>query len=120
MPAHQLIKYRGIYLDDGVSGSDLNRPAFQRLQKDLEEDSSISPVFIHQRDRFARPESRTRSQSTNPSPSKGVIRNCRNLSRHELEKFLCREAGPIGQLHQQTRMLKKRDGFAKFVEVLGG
>ena len=47
---------KSIYLDDSISGADLNRPGFLALLRGVEADISISHVFINRRDRFARPE----------------------------------------------------------------
>ena len=44
-----------LYLDDGVSGSELSRPGLDKLLADLKADRTISHVFIHKRDRLARP-----------------------------------------------------------------
>jgi hypothetical protein len=44
-----------LYVDDGVSGSELSRPGLDQLIADLKADRSISHVFVHKRDRLARP-----------------------------------------------------------------
>ena len=44
-----------LYVDDGVSGSELSRPGLDKLIADLKADPSKSHVFIHKRDRLARP-----------------------------------------------------------------
>jgi DNA invertase Pin-like site-specific DNA recombinase len=44
-----------LYVDDGVSGSELSRPGLDKLIADLKADRSISHVFVHKRDRLARP-----------------------------------------------------------------
>ena len=44
-----------LYLDDGVSGSELSRPGLDKLLAELKADRTISHVFIHKRDRLARP-----------------------------------------------------------------
>lgn len=44
-----------LYVDDGISGSELNRPGLDKLIADLKADRSISHVFVHKRDRLARP-----------------------------------------------------------------
>ena len=44
-----------LYVDDGVSGSELNRPGLDKLIADLKADRTISHVFVHKRDRLARP-----------------------------------------------------------------
>jgi|GEM_PF-115026 len=41
------------YIDDGYSGENLNRPAFQRLKRDIEA-GHISTVLVHKTDRFGR------------------------------------------------------------------
>lgn len=44
-----------LYVDDGISGSELSRPGLDKLLADLKADRSISHVFVHKRDRLARP-----------------------------------------------------------------
>jgi len=44
-----------LYVDDGISGSELNRPGLDKLITDLKADRTISHVFVHKRDRLARP-----------------------------------------------------------------
>jgi hypothetical protein len=56
MQERRLSSHKGIRLDDGISGSDLNRPGFLAVNRDALADARISHVFIYQRDRFARPE----------------------------------------------------------------
>ncbi len=48
-----------LYVDDGVSGSELNRPGLDKLLADLRADRTISHVFVHKRDRLARPQRTT-------------------------------------------------------------
>jgi len=51
-----LVSYKSIRLDDGRTGADMERPGFMALQKDAVADKSISHIFIHKRDRLARPQ----------------------------------------------------------------
>jgi len=44
-----------LYVDDGISGSELSRPGLDKLIADLKADPTKSHVFIHKRDRLARP-----------------------------------------------------------------
>ena len=44
-----------LYVDDGISGSELSRPGLDKLIADLKADRSISHLFVHKRDRLARP-----------------------------------------------------------------
>jgi DNA invertase Pin-like site-specific DNA recombinase len=44
-----------LYVDDGISGSQLSRPGLDKLIADLKADRTISHVFVHKRDRLARP-----------------------------------------------------------------
>jgi DNA invertase Pin-like site-specific DNA recombinase len=44
-----------LYVDDGISGSELSRPGLDKLIADLKADRTISHVFVHKRDRLARP-----------------------------------------------------------------
>src|SRR5262245_44150482 len=55
MQAHHLHVHKALRLDDGISGSDLNRPGFLAVIEDALADRSISHLFIYKRDRFARP-----------------------------------------------------------------
>ena len=48
--------FKGIRLDDGVSGADMGRPGFRALIDDAERDPTVSHVLIYRRDRLARPE----------------------------------------------------------------
>ncbi len=54
MQANHLHSYKGLRLDDGVTGADLNRPGFLALNQDALDDHSISHVLVFKRDRFAR------------------------------------------------------------------
>lgn len=45
-----------LYLDDAITGADLNRPGFLAFIRRAKEDSVITHVFFWKRDRFARPE----------------------------------------------------------------
>lgn len=56
MLAHSLTRYKGIYLDDGITGADLSRPGFTAFRQDAKADRSISHLFIHMPDRFSRAE----------------------------------------------------------------
>ena len=56
MLAHDLRQYKDIYLDDGVSGSVIDRPAFTAFRMAALKDHRVSHVFIYMSDRLARPE----------------------------------------------------------------
>jgi DNA invertase Pin-like site-specific DNA recombinase len=56
MVAHGLQHYKSIYLDDGITGSDLTRPGFVAFRRDALANPRISHFFVHISDRFARPE----------------------------------------------------------------
>jgi len=56
MRTNRLSSYKDIRLDDGITGADMNRPGFLALIRDVLANRAISHIFIHQRDRFARPE----------------------------------------------------------------
>jgi DNA invertase Pin-like site-specific DNA recombinase len=56
MEGHALRQLKDIFLDDGVTGADLEREAFTLFRKSVLADRSVSHVFIYQADRFARPE----------------------------------------------------------------
>ena len=55
MQALRLHRYKAIYLDDGITGSDLTRPGFVGINRDALADRRFSHIFIYKRDRFARP-----------------------------------------------------------------
>ncbi|MBI4305431.1 MAG: recombinase family protein [Chloroflexi bacterium] len=56
MRTHRLISYKDIRLDDSITGADLSRPGFLALNHDALRNKAYSHIFIHKRDRFARPE----------------------------------------------------------------
>lgn len=56
MLARGLVEHKGLFLDDGVSGSDLSRPGFVAFRNAALADPRVSHLFIHISDRFARPE----------------------------------------------------------------
>src|SRR4051794_33038201 len=58
---HKLVRYKGIYLDDGITGADLQRPGFPAFRRDPTSDRRVSHVLIHMTDRFARPELSTQA-----------------------------------------------------------
>ena len=51
-----LVQYKDIFLDDGVSGSVLDRPAFTAFREAALRDRRVSHVFTYLSDRLARPE----------------------------------------------------------------
>lgn len=51
-----LSHYKGLWLDDGVTGADLSRAGFRSVNEDVLEDKSISHLFVFRRDRYARPD----------------------------------------------------------------
>jgi len=48
--------FKDVFLDDGVSGADLDREAFTLFRKAALQDASVSHALIYKADRFARPE----------------------------------------------------------------
>ncbi len=56
MLAHGLSQYKELFLDDGITGSDLERPGFVAFKGTAIARREISHLFIHMPDRFARPE----------------------------------------------------------------
>lgn len=60
MQATRRSSYKGLRIDDGISGADLTRPGFLGLMDDSRSDPSISHLLIYRRDRFARPEDATK------------------------------------------------------------
>ena len=53
---HRLVRYKHIYLDDGITGADLTRAGFTAFRADVLADRRVSHALIHLPDRFARPE----------------------------------------------------------------
>src|ERR1700733_14295178 len=51
-----LCTYKDLYLDDPVTGSDLNRPGLTAMIAAVTADRSVSHLFIYHPDRLARPE----------------------------------------------------------------
>jgi DNA invertase Pin-like site-specific DNA recombinase len=51
-----LIQHKGIFLDDGVTGADLDRPGFTACRNHVKANRSVSHLLIHMADRFARPD----------------------------------------------------------------
>jgi hypothetical protein len=51
-----LKQFKGIYLDDGVTGANLQREAFTMFRQAALHDRGISHLLIYKSDRFARPE----------------------------------------------------------------
>lgn len=58
-----LKSYRGILLDDGVSGGRLDRPGFVALRREAIQKRNVSHILIHKSDRFARPEQAIQAMS---------------------------------------------------------
>ncbi len=56
MTAHKLHHYKDLYVDDAITGSDLNRRGLVAVQRDALADKKTSHLFIYLPDRFARPE----------------------------------------------------------------
>ena len=56
MQRHGLHSYKGIRLDDAITGADMQRPGFLALREDATADEVISHLFVYARDRFARPQ----------------------------------------------------------------
>ena len=56
MQARGLHKYKCLYLDDGVSGADLERPGLRALVEGVVANQNISHLFTYKRDRLGRPD----------------------------------------------------------------
>src|SRR5271155_1694514 len=56
MKREGLKEFKGIFLDDGVTGANLQREAFTLFRETALRDRSVSHLFIYKSDRFARPE----------------------------------------------------------------
>src|SRR5580658_4005150 len=59
MEREGLKQFKSIFLDDGVTGANLQREAFTLFRNTALRDRSVSHLFIHKSDRFARPEQAT-------------------------------------------------------------
>lgn len=53
---NRLHHYKGLYVDDGLKGDDLERPAFAEMCRELQSNETIRRVFCVRRDRMARPQ----------------------------------------------------------------
>ena len=51
-----LYSYKALHIDNGITGSDPNRPGYAALNRDAVSDPTISHVLIFKRDRYSRPE----------------------------------------------------------------
>jgi DNA invertase Pin-like site-specific DNA recombinase len=56
MLAHRLRRYKDLYLDDGLKGDDLERPAFRQMCEELEASDTVGWLFCVRRDRLGRPQ----------------------------------------------------------------
>ena len=56
MIRERLSSYKSLRVDDGITGSDMSRPGFLAVLRDVEADRSISHILVYRRDRLARPE----------------------------------------------------------------
>ncbi|HET6328315.1 MAG TPA: recombinase family protein [Planctomycetaceae bacterium] len=56
MEREGLKEFKSIFLDDGVTGANLQREAFTLFRETAIRDRSVSHLFIYKSDRFARPE----------------------------------------------------------------
>jgi DNA invertase Pin-like site-specific DNA recombinase len=56
MQAHHLRRYKDLYLDDGLKGDDLERPAFQQMCQELQSSDTVGWLFCVRRDRLGRPQ----------------------------------------------------------------
>lgn len=56
MQLQKLSQYKGIFLDDAISGADMLRPGFVALMECCRNNSGLTHVFVFKRDRLARPE----------------------------------------------------------------
>jgi DNA invertase Pin-like site-specific DNA recombinase len=56
MRANRLHRFGDMYLDDAISGADMDRPGFCALVKDMPTREEVSHVFAYKRDRLGRPD----------------------------------------------------------------
>jgi DNA invertase Pin-like site-specific DNA recombinase len=56
MEREGLKEFKSVFLDDGITGANLQREAFTLFRKAALRDRSVSHLFIYKSDRFARPE----------------------------------------------------------------
>ena len=57
MQANRLHRHKAIYLDDALSGDDLERPGLKLLIDDCHRHGECSHLFVFKRDRLGRPDS---------------------------------------------------------------
>lgn len=56
MKANRLHAYKGLYVDDAITGSDLTRPGLSAMLREIPRDPTISHLLVYLPDRLARPE----------------------------------------------------------------
>ncbi len=56
MQRKRLHHFHDIYMDDAISGGDMNRPGFLKFLRDAQADRSVTHVYVFKRDRLARPQ----------------------------------------------------------------
>lgn len=56
MLAHGLHAHKGMYLDDAITGADLDRPGYVQIRRDAMRGPEPSHILIYMPDRFARPD----------------------------------------------------------------
>lgn len=56
MQANGLLRYKDLYLDDGLKGDDLERPAFKQMCDELLSSDTVGWLFCARRDRLGRPQ----------------------------------------------------------------
>ena len=54
--ANGLLRYKDLYLDDGLKGDDLERPAFKQMCDELLSSDTVGWLFCARRDRLGRPQ----------------------------------------------------------------
>lgn len=57
MQAYRLHQHKAVYLDDALSGDDLERPGLKSLVEDFHHRNDHSHLFVFKRDRLGRPDS---------------------------------------------------------------
>lgn len=56
MQSRGLLRYKDLYLDDGLKGDDLERPAFKQMCEELQSSDTVGWLFCVRRDRLGRPQ----------------------------------------------------------------
>jgi DNA invertase Pin-like site-specific DNA recombinase len=104
-----LKEFKGIFLDDGVTGANLQREAFTLFRKTALRDRGVSHLFIYKSDRFARPEQAIEACSMESELLLGgitiVFHNRVAKPRERGERYLAEDVQQLFEYHQSGQFL---------------